>query len=454
MNYFPSNYVAPTDAALALHVTAAPSAFSSQRNMHIVKIGVKAREVSDAERKPTALTLVIDVSGSMKRETRLNLVKEAIRTLLAALDERDSIGVVTFNTGAQDVLQPVAADRIDTIMAAISPLVAAGSTNVQNGLELGYAMAARHFIAGGNNRVVLLSDGVANTGLTDANSILTRIEEARSAGTFLNTFGVGMGNHNDTLLEQLADKGDGQCAYIDSQAEADRLFKKNLTSLFETVAKDAKVQVEFHPEAVVAYRQIGYENRAVADKDFRNDSVDAGEVSAGHEVVALYEVELRDGATSKIATATLRYKDVDQGEVVEPHEQVVLPGDVSQFENASPRLRLSVCAAAFAEILRDSYWARETNLAELMERAQSLLTLDHGEDRHVAELVALMRQASGLIAARQPDEYARVIDELKRNSYLKERLKDLIKDRESEELRRLQQDNDRLEKRIRDLLRG
>ncbi len=461
VNAYASHLPPPTEQDLALHLELATSEFSHRDGVALLKVGVKAREIPDAERKPIALTIVLDVSGSMQQENRLELVKQAILTLLPELDGRDTIGIVAFSSSGRVVLEPVSALDIDLIGSALRNLFPGGSTNAQEGLDFAYAMAERQFREGSSNRVALFSDGVANTGITDLDTLLARTAEARGRGIYLNTFGCGMGNHNDTLMEQLADKGDGVCGYLDTLKEAQEHFRRNLAGTFQAVARDAKIQVEFHPASVLRYRQLGYENRAIADADFRNDAVDAGEVGAGHEVVALYEVELKPNADGPIATARVRYQSVDRDEVVEI-EAVASGGKLADFHAASERFRLSAAVAAFAEVLRDSSWARQTQLAEIEEIACGLLSLDTAEDDSVAELVAMVKRAQGLIESRVRSELSQLIDEVKRNQHIRARIEDRLIERGGEtggealkeELERLRAQNEAMEKRLRDLIIG
>lgn len=453
VNYFSSNYPAPTATDLALHVDRAPSRFAHRDNVELIKIGVKAREAG--ERGPLALTLLIDVSGSMRNGNRLGLVKDAVRTLLTALRPDDSVAIVTFQSQAQTVLTPTPIAQVDKILTALSSLAAGGSTNLEGGLHLAYPLAEQQFQAKGHNRVLIFSDGVANVGLTDPEGILNGIAEKRRNGIYLDSFGVGMGNHNDHLLEQLADRGDGSCSYVDTLAEATRIFRKNLNSVFVTVAKDAKVQVEFDPKVVVSYRQIGYENRAIADKNFRNDAIDAGEVGAGHEVVALYEVELRPDAVGSPAVVRLRYKSIESAdtkpEVVELEKPVPAEG-AKDFDSAPDHFRLSASVAAFAEHLRGSYWARSGHLAEVLEEAQPLTKLDTSDDQRVTEWVSLMQRGKALIESRpELSDSQRLIDELKKNNYLRKRYEELAAGEAKDVLDELRKQNEELEKKIREL---
>ncbi len=431
VNYFDADLAPPAvgEGAFAIHASAAPTPLAHEAGLHLLRVGLKAHEVSRDERKAASLVFVVDTSGSMRGGGRLELVKEALRLLVAELDEGDTIGIVAFNTSAHVVLEPTPASENDAILSGIAALQPGGSTNVHAGLTLGYDMASRAFLPRESNRVILLSDGVANTSITDRNGLLASVGEHRGRGIWLTTVGVGMGNHNDYLLEQLADGGNGQCVYVDRLDEARRVFVENLTGTLQTVAKDTKVQVEFEPAAVRRYRQLGYENRAVADADFRNDRVDAGEVGAGHEVSALWEVEIADGLAPDaiVATVRVRYLTVEHGEAVEL-KRVVRASDVAPtFEATAPRFQLAAYVAEFAEVLRDSYWSRSTNLDAVAGRVEGLLTSGSIADEEVKELVAMMRRAAPLVREReshQPDEVEVVVHALQENNWDRARARD------------------------------
>jgi Ca-activated chloride channel family protein len=260
-------------------------------------------------------------------------------------------------------------------MDAIARLEAGGTTNAEAGLMLGYRLADDSFIRDGVNRVILLSDGVANVGNTGPEAILEEIGEHARRGIDLVTIGVGISTYNDVLLEQLADQGDGWYAYVDTQDEAERLFQQRLTTSLETVARDAKVQVEFDPDLVEEYRLIGFENRDLDDDDFRDDTVDAGDINAGHSVTALYEVALARDAyrtDDAFATVRLRWADAASGRVEE------IEGDVStnllsgRFAQASAEFQLAAAVAAYAEVLRDSRWVRGLDLEDVRDEVADL----------------------------------------------------------------------------------
>src|SRR5688572_197610 len=311
VNYFKGDVPPPSEGAFRVALELAPSLFGDTSDLWMLRVAVRGRDVSKQERMPLALTFVVDVSGSMREGARLELVKHALRMLSAQLDVRDTISLVTFSDNASLVLPPTSAKHKDLLESAIHPLSPQSSTNTEAGLRMGYAQAAAALTKGANNRVVLLTDGVANVGITDPGALVQMVEQQRKLGILLNTVGVGMDNHNDHLLEQLADKGDGLCNYVDDEQEVRRALVDNFTGAFEAIARDVKLQVEFDPAQVSRYRLLGYENRAIADADFRNDKVDAGEIGAGHQVVALYEIArtLPADPAGPLATVRLRYKE-------------------------------------------------------------------------------------------------------------------------------------------------
>ncbi|MCZ6791999.1 MAG: von Willebrand factor type A domain-containing protein, partial [Planctomycetota bacterium] len=461
VNYFPGGLEPPTgSAAFAVHTEVAPSPFAHESSYLLLKIGIKAREVAKEERKPCALVFVVDTSGSMRREDRLELVKDGLRLLVPELDEGDSVGIVAFDREARTVLEPTPASERERILDAVGTLHANQNTNVDAGLRLGYEMAARSYLQGANNRVILLSDGVANTGVTEAAQILERVRSQREKGIYLTCVGVGMGNHNDALLEQLADRGDGQCVYVDRREEARKVFVDNLTGTLEVIARDVKIQVTFDPKKVVRHRLLGYENRAMAHHLFRDNTVDAGEVGAGHEVVALYELKPAGDARGKLATVRLRYQTVEHNEAVEMEHDVDAGGARSRFEDTSPHFQLSALVAEFAEVLRDSYWARGNDLSRVASLTQALLGEGEGKlgtSKELVELVALMKKADALVRLRdsRTDERREVVDALKDVRYRSAVLDELggRRDADRQHLDSLRRQNDDLRRRLEDVFR-
>jgi len=398
VNYFRQDYDAPSDpeTAFAIHLEGGPAPFGGER-YHLLRVGLQGYRVPDEARQEAALVFVIDVSGSMAQENRLGLVKRALRLLVDELRPTDTVGIVVYGSRGQVLLEPTPASERESILAAIELLQPEGSTNAEEGLLLGYQMAAGHFKPGSINRLILCSDGVANVGHTGPESILERVQRYANQKITLSTVGFGMGNYNDVLMEQLADRGDGNYAYVDTLSEARRVFVENLTGMLQVIARDAKVQVEFNPEVVSRFRLLGYENRDLADEDFRKDDVDAGEVGAGHSVTALYEVKLHEDpqAQGTALTVTVRYEEPDSGEVMELARAFARSDFRPSLEETTPRFRLDAVVAEFAEILRRSYWAKEGDLEGVLALAREVAQ-ELPDDADVAELVELVAWASDL----------------------------------------------------------
>jgi Ca-activated chloride channel family protein len=398
VNYFRAGYDSPTgDEAFAIVMDAAPAPFGYEGH-YLLRVGVQGRYIAPEDRAPALLIFVIDVSGSMDREDRLGTVKESLAYLVDELREDDRVGIVVYSERSRVVLEPTSASDKATIMRAIDALQPEGSTNAEEGLRLGYALANEARREGENTRVILLSDGVANVGNTGPDAILNTIRSGIDQGVTLTTIGFGMGNYNDMLMEQLANDGDGNYFYVDTLREARRVFVHNLTGTLQVIGYDAKIQVAFNPEVVDRYRLIGYENRAIADQDFRNDSVDAGEVGAGHSVTALYELALEEDAAQFIATggvaatAYIRYQDAETREVVEQNADLSLDDLAADWEAMPDSFRVQAAAAEFAELLRGSIWAEGGSYGEIL-RLLDPVTTAHPDDEDVAELVALVRTA-------------------------------------------------------------
>ncbi|MDX1645397.1 MAG: von Willebrand factor type A domain-containing protein, partial [Thermoanaerobaculia bacterium] len=400
VNYFDYGDAPPSRGDFAVHLEGAPAPFAEGPRYQLLRVGIRARDVVAEERPPATLIFVVDVSGSMARENRLGLVQQSLGLLLGELGADDRVGLVIYGSTGRILLEPTG-DH-EAIRSAIERLAPGGSTNAEEGLVLAYGLAERFFRDGAINRIVLCSDGVANVGRTGPDSILERIGTAAENGIELTTVGFGMGNYNDVLMEQLADRGDGSYAYVDSLPEARRVFVENLTGMLQTVAREAKVQVEFDKDAVERYRLLGYENRDIADEDFRDDSVDAGEIGAGHTVTALYEIKLAEEVPPKatLATVRLRHHSVERGEVVETAETIRRRDLAASWDVADPGLRLAAVVAEFAEILRRSYWAKDGDLDALFAEAQRLSAAFPG-DLEVAELVTLIGRAARLDGQRR-----------------------------------------------------
>lgn len=391
VNYFDPGYP-ESDDVFAIYADGAPSPFTAGETL--LRIGIQGYSVSNRDRKPVALTFVIDKSGSMAEEKRIELVKDALEMLVNQLGPNDTVAIVAFDTRAYLILEPTPVNRYNAIKTGIDRLQPGGTTNLAEGLSLGYQTAWSVFDPEKVNRVVLCSDGVANTGETIWNQILLQVDGYVAQGITLTTIGVGMGNFNDVLLEQLSDHGDGMYAYVDTKEEARRVFVNNLTATMQVIARDAKVQVDFNPEAVLEYRLLGYENRQVADQDFRNDAVDAGELGAGHSATAIYAIRLAPRANGRIATVQLRWQDPDTNEVIETNGNINTWDMAARYDDTTPHYQLAVVAAEFAEVLRLSPYVH-LSLRDLAGFAQSA-SRDLPRDESAAELADLIRQAAYL----------------------------------------------------------
>ena len=391
VNTFDYNYTPPTDNAFAIHVDGAPSRFGEGKRLQLLRIGLQGRVIPAAHRKDAILTFVIDVSGSMQKENRLGLVKKALTLLVDQLRPTDKVGIVVYGSRGRLVLPHTGIEQRSEILAAINSLAPGGSTNAEEGLRIGYDLAWRNASVNHINRVILCSDGVANVGNTGPDEILKEIRTYVNKGITLSTVGFGMGNYNDVLMEQLADTGNGSYAYVDTLTEAKRIFVENLTGTLQFIAKDAKIQVDFNSEVVSRFRLLGYENRSLNHEQFRDDTADAGEVGSGHQVTALYEVKLNPDAIGKLATVSIRYADADNHKVSEVSEDISVSQLHESFDAAPATFRLAAGVAEFAEILRESYWAKDGSLDLVRQVVKD--AFPEADSEQVVELMYLVNKA-------------------------------------------------------------
>ncbi len=401
INHFDYKYQPPANETFAVYMEGAPSRFG--QNSQLLRIGIKGKNVDDEVRRPANLVFVVDVSGSMQRENRIVLVQKTLRLLTDQLYYNDCIGIVAYNQSANVILEPTPLRQKGRILAALERLIPGGSTNCQAGLQLGFQMAVRHFESEKSNRVFLFSDGVANVGNTDPEALLREMKRYTDRGITLSTIGVGMGNYNDVLMEKLGDKGNGFYAYIDDMDEARRVFEGNLVGALQVIARDVKIKVEFDPELVQSYRLLGYENRAVADYNFRNDKVDGGEVGPGHSATALYEINLKSARrnwfseaihSENIGRVFVRYNNPQTGSVEEINKSIPTSTLNRNFSRSTPHFKLAAVSAEFAEIMRDSYWAKNSSLNDVLQLANEVYHLT--ADKDVLELVNLISKARDL----------------------------------------------------------
>lgn len=408
VNFFDYSYTPPANRTFAIHAECAPSPFG--RGLQLLKIGVKGRRIGRDQQRQAVLTFVIDTSGSMDTPDRLGMIKKSLRMLLDELAPHDLVGIVQYDSHARLVLEHIPASDKNRILAAIDGLRTSGSTNLEEGLGTGYRAAARAFVPRGENRVLLLSDGVANLGGIEAEQILASIEAHRKQGIYCSVFGFGLGTYNDALLETLADKGDGSYMFIDSEDEARRVFVDDLSATLNGIAGDVKIQVEFNPEFVRRYRQLGYENRQLTKEQFRDDAVDAGEVGSGQSVTALYELDLSQMRVMKqhdrmiqpvqLAVIRVRYKDPETGRVEEIERQLMEDDLVANFESMNVRFRLAAAVAEFAEVLRNSDFAKGSSYADIAAVLRPV-AFELRLDGKVKELLMMVQQAGSMPRAKQ-----------------------------------------------------
>ena len=419
INYFRYGHPAPAgrDVPFRATVEIAPAPWNPKR--HLMMVGLKGYDVPKAELPPANLVFLVDTSGSMHSEDKLPLLKQAFTALASQLRAQDRVAIVAYAGSAGLVLPPTPGNRGGEIVAALERLQAGGSTNGGEGIALAYAMARQGFVAGGANRVILATDGDFNVGTVDRGALETLVADQRKSGIALTTLGFGRGNYNDAMAERLADVGDGNHAYIDTVLEARKVLVEEMSATLLTIARDVKVQVEFNPAVVSEYRLVGYENRMLQREDFANDRVDAGDIGAGHEVTALYEITLagtgaerlpplRYGATQpqaarggELAHLRLRYKR--PGEDGSRLIEVPVRRDAIRAE-AGAALRFAATVAAFADALRGGHNIEGWDWDAISRSARA----SRGDDRwglraEFAELVEAGRIATGGDAARPAD---------------------------------------------------
>jgi len=409
VNFFDYAYDPPAGKTFRVASEIAPSRFG--RGLHLLKLGVKGRRLGREEQRQASLTLLIDSSGSMNQPDRLGLVRSALELLLDELADTDQVAIIQFDNRARLVLAHTPVAQREKIRHALGAIQCGGGTNLEAGLQQAYAQAAKAFVSRGENRILLLSDGVVNLGETAADAIVKRIESSRQQGLYLSVFGFGMGIYDDAMLKELASKGNGAYAFIDSEAEARRVFVDDLSATLNTIAEDVKIQIEFNPKRVNQYRQLGYEQRQLTKEQFRDDTVDAGEVGSGQSVTALYELSLADLAVAYpaqaqqmpareanddwLAVARVRYRRVDNGRI-EEIEQRIYERDIQRaFDAASPRFRLAAGVAAFAEILRGSPFVQGVAFDDVAAVLRPV-ALELHLDARIRELVQMVETAGGL----------------------------------------------------------
>ncbi len=406
INYFSYNYPEPQSAPFTISTELGPCPWQPENKL--VRIGIKAKELDEKQLPPSNLVFLIDISGSMNHENKLPLLKKSILMLTEKLSKNDRLAIVVYAGSDRIVLRPTPGDNKDLIRDAIQKLTSSGSTHASSGIQTAYDLALQSFMPGGNNRIILASDGDFNVGITSRGELEQLISEKKESGIYLTVLGFGMGNFQDDTMEVLADKGNGNYAYIDSLLEAKKVLIKERASTLFALANDVKLQVEFNPAKVGGYRLLGYENRVLADEDFNNDKKDAGEIGIGHTVTALYEVipagsksippidplkyqkvEHNSLTSDEILTVKLRYKPLRREEsLLLSHS---LADNRNAMETTSLDFRFVSAVAGYGLLLRHSEYGGKVNYPELITLARTGRGADH--DGYRAEFIRLLEMS-------------------------------------------------------------
>ena len=412
VNYFPYSYPLPQDGRpFAVHTQTVDSPW--QPEAKLVKIGIQAQDTAKKNLPPANLVFLVDVSGSMDSPDKLPLVKKALRLLTAQLRAQDKVTIITYASGEKLVLPPTSGKDKDTILRAVNSLEADGATSGERALRMAYEEAQKAFVKNGINRILLATDGDFNVGVADTETLKSMVAEKRKSGISLSTLGFGTGNYNEAMMEQIADAGDGNYSYIDSEKEAKKVLQHQLTSTLATVAQDVKIQVEFNPAAVKEYRLVGYTNRTLRNEDFNNDKADAGDIGSGHSVTALYEIipqgktgwladsryqqaPAANGSKNEYAYVKVRYKLPGQS-TSKLIEQPV-PARSIPLAQADADTRLALAAASYAQQLRGGEYNGRLDWNAIAKMAANTQARDpYGLIAEFQELIATaksLRQAA------------------------------------------------------------
>ncbi|WP_425616029.1 von Willebrand factor type A domain-containing protein [Anatilimnocola sp. NA78] len=422
VNYFKYKYPQPKgDTPFSVNLEMADCPW--QPGHKLLRVGLQGKEIHKAERPPSNIVFLVDTSGSMTDASKLALLKQSFTLMVGELNENDKVTIVTYAGNAGLRLPPTRGDQKETIIAAIEGMQSGGSTHGSAGIELAYEHAAAQFIKDGTNKVILATDGDLNVGVTDDAELIKLITKKAETGVYLTVLGVGTGNLKDAKMEQLADSGNGIYAYLDSVREARKVLVEQMSGSLVTIAKDVKIQVEFNPKHIQGYRLLGYENRVMANQDFRNDAKDAGEIGAGHSVTAIYEVALvgaegvkkvsgetlryqrpiekpaleptKEGMSDELLMVRLRYKQPEATKETEATElKFPLKDKGGNFNSASGEFQFASAVAAFGLVLRGSEYRGSANLSAVAEIAGAATSED--PNGHRAEFLDMVRKAKTL----------------------------------------------------------
>ncbi len=395
VNAFDYGDEAPEQSTFRIVVEGAPSPFGAP-GLTTLRIGIKGRRLGREEQRPAMLTFLMDTSGSMSEPDRIGRARTALRLLLDRMGPNDRIQLITFDDRARLVLPPTLARNKKAVLAAFDALQCTGSTNLEEGMRQAYTQAARAFVPSGENRVILISDGVANLGADNAQEIVQQVSAYRRQGVTCSIFGVGNGTYNDAMLADLANKGGGVYRFLDTDDEVRRVFVDDLAATLNAIARDVKIQVEWSPDAVRRYRQLGYESRALKAEQFRDDRVEAGEVGSGQSVTAIYQLErMAQAGQAPLGTVRVRYRRMDTGAIEEISRPIAAADLAPSLAAARPAFRLAVCAATFAERLRGNPAAAGAKYEDVA-RLLRPVCLEMPLDTRVRELLALVDAAAAV----------------------------------------------------------
>ena len=415
VNYFPYSYSLPQDGRpFAVHTQTVDSPW--QPEAKLVKIGIQAQDTAKKNLPPANLVFLVDVSGSMNSPDKLPLVKKTLRLLTQQLRPQDKVTIITYASGEKLVLSPTSGKDKDTILRAVNSLEAGGATSGERALRMAYEEAQKAFVKNGINRILLATDGDFNVGVADTETLKSMVAEKRKSGISLSTLGFGTDNYNEEMMEQIADAGDGNYSYIDSEKEAKKVLQHQLTSTLATVAQDVKIQVEFNPATVKEYRLVGYTNRTLRNEDFNNDKVDAGDIGSGHSVTALYEIipqgktgwladsryqkaPAADGSKNEYAYVKVRYKLPGQS-ASKLIEQPV-PARSIPLSQADADTRLALAAASYAQQLRGGEYNGKLDWSAIEKMAAATRAKDpYGFIAEFKELIGIAKSLS----SKQPEK--------------------------------------------------
>ena len=385
INYFDYQYLQP-NSIHPFSVTTEVVDSPWKENAKLIKIGIQAKDLATKQLPPANLVFLVDVSGSMDAPDKLPLVKQTLRLLTEQLRPQDKVTIITYASGEKLVLEPTSGDQKDKILRVIDALQASGATAGEQAIQLAYQQAEKAMLKNGINRILLATDGDFNVGITDFSTLKGMVAEKSKNGISLTTLGFGTGNYNEQLMEQLADAGDGNYSYIDNKNEAKKVVQRQLSSTLATVAQDVKIQVEFNPATVKEYRLVGYENRMLKQEDFNNDKVDAGDIGAGHNVTAIYEIipvgqqgwlsdsryqtptKTSAGNTSEYAFVNVRYKLPNQDKSILLNHSV--PVGRKSLSQASNDTRFAIAVASYAQQLKGGEYNGAMGWDQIIQLAQ------------------------------------------------------------------------------------